>query len=454
MQLPRPTSDPVRFLVLVVLVDVVVAAVLRGANALDLLSGSNDWRSWLGLVAGAYLLVVVYAVRLVAQRSALLTGTIRQREQALEAHAETTSDWLWEATPELVLTYSSRRVEDVLGYTPREVVGRDAHDFMTPSTARRSRDALLSEATLAGWRDIESEWVHAYGHPVVLRHSGAPVSDEAGRVLGYRGTCSVVHQDQQDQRRRAAIRQQVADLLQAGTIPMALQPIIEIASGRLVGVEALARFPDGRRPDLWFEEAAEVGLRADLEILAVRNALDRVAELPDAVTLACNACPEAIVDPRFPAALDDSGVPLSRIVIEVTEHVRIDEYTRLQTTLTNLRAAGAGVAVDDTGAGYASLTHVLQLRPDIVKLDRSLVTHVESDRARRTLITSLTLLALDIGAVVTAEGVETAAELEAVATLGVDHAQGYLIARPAVDLKDWPPGLLPSADDDSPVVDR
>lgn len=446
MKRRRPVSDPVRFLIIVVLVDVVVAAVLRTGHARDVLSGSSDWQSWLGLVAAVYLVVVVYAVRRVARGSALMTGALRQRNEALEAHAETTSDWLWEATPDLILTYSSRRVEDVLGYTPREVVGRDAHDFMTPSTARRSREALLSGATRQGWRDLHSEWLHAQGHAVALRHSGEPVSDERGRILGYRGTCTVERPDQQDEHRRSVLRQRVSQVLEADSITMALQPIIEIATGRLVGVEALARFADGRRPDVWFEEAGEAGLRVELEMLAVRAAVARLGELPDGVTLSVNACPEAIIDPRFALMLLDSGIPLSRVVIEVTEHTRIEEYTRLQTTLATLRAAGAGLAVDDTGAGYASLTHVLQLRPDIVKLDRSLVTGVETDRARRTLITSLTLLALDIGALVTAEGVETAAELEAVATLGVDHAQGYLIARPAIDLTDWPPGLLTATD--------
>lgn len=445
--------DPVQLLIVVVIVDVALGAVLRADHAVDVLSGRADWHAWVGFFAALHLFLIVYALHLVTRRNVTLEGAIQRRDQRLEASAETSSDWLWETTPDLVLVYSSRRVEDVLGYTPREVVGRDVHDFMTPATARFSREALRAGAFRDGWRDVYNDWRHAQGHFVTVRHSGAPVCDPDGRLLGYRGTASVQRQDQREDERRVKDRQRVEELLQEGGITIALQPIIDIPTGHLVGVEAMARFPDGRRPDVWFEEARQVGLRADLEILAVRAALDRVVELPDGVTMSCNAGPDVIIDPRFVAMLLELGTALSRIVIEVTEHSRIEDYEALQRTLATLRAAGAGLAVDDTGAGYASLAHVLQLRPDIIKLDRSLVTGVQDDQARRTLITSLTLLALDIGAVVTAEGVETAAELEAVAALGVDRAQGYLIARPAVHLDEWPPGLL-GPGDHSPASPR
>jgi len=101
------------------------------------------------------------------------------------------------------------------------------------------------------------------------------------------------------------------------------------------------------------------------------------------------------------------------------------------------RERGVRLAVDDTGAGYASLNHVLQLRPDIIKIDRSLITGLSSDPARRSLVTALVLLALDLGASVTAEGVETPQELETLASLGVDDAQGYLLARPTTNALRW-----------------
>ena len=88
------------------------------------------------------------------------------------------------------------------------------------------------------------------------------------------------------------------------------------------------------------------------------------------------------------------------------------------------------LAVDDPGAGYASFHHVLRLRPDIIALDRSLISYIGSDPAQRSLVTAVAPLALDLGARLTAEGVETEDQLSAVTDLGVDHGQGYLLGRP------------------------
>ena len=429
--------EPLRLLVIVVAIDVVVAGVLRFDRAQQFIDGRRDWQSWVGLGAAAYLVLVLVALVLAVRETTRMRADVASAESALARHAETTSDWLWETTPELVLTYSSRQVLHVLGYQPRDVIGRDAHEFMTLPTAKVSRDALLSGTTLEGWRDLHSDWLHSDGSIVTLRHSGAPIRDAHGKVLGYRGSCTVVGPATADAHRRESLRVGVQDVLDRGELPMALQPIIEVSTGQLTGVEALARFPDGRPPNVWFDDAGEVGLRVELEMLAVRCAIARLPELPTHVTLSINACPEVVADPRFSHLLLEAGIPLSRLVIEVTEHVKIARYDDLVVALNRLRLAGARVAVDDAGAGYASLTHVLRLRPDVIKLDRSLVTEVQHDRARRTLVTALVLLGLDIGATVTAEGVESAEELETVAELGVDHAQGYLIGRPSTDVGGW-----------------
>jgi EAL domain-containing protein (putative c-di-GMP-specific phosphodiesterase class I) len=143
------------------------------------------------------------------------------------------------------------------------------------------------------------------------------------------------------------------------------------------------------------------------------------------------------MDRTFASRLLDSGLPLDRLVIEITEHVAISDYNLQNEALKSLRDRGVRLAVDDTGAGYASLSHVLQLRPDIIKIDRSLIAGVATDPARRSLVTALVLLALDIGATVTGEGIEELAELDMLATLGVDHAQGYLLGRPTIDPAAW-----------------
>jgi EAL domain-containing protein (putative c-di-GMP-specific phosphodiesterase class I) len=256
-------------------------------------------------------------------------------------------------------------------------------------------------------------------------------------VTGFRGTRVRVTEAVRAERDAAAARDRLQSVLATCEVDVALQPIVSLCSGRLAGVEALARFRDGRGPDAWFREARESGLAKELDELAFNAALTAFAALPESCYVSVNASPALIMDPTFAAGLLDSALPLDRLVIEITEHVAISDYDAVNAALNCLRERGVRLAVDDTGAGYASLSHVLQLRPDIVKIDRSLIARLATDPARRSLVTALVLLAMDIGATVTGEGVEEAAELDILATLGVDCAQGYLLARPTLDAASW-----------------
>ena len=220
-------------------------------------------------------------------------------------------------------------------------------------------------------------------------------------------------------------------------LTMAQQPIIDVESGRCVGVEALARFHDGPSPDRWFTEAHEVGAGLALERLAVQKALALLPQIPQSIHLSINASPALVVDPAFHRALTDLGNERSRIVVEITEHAAVAGYEHIRAALTPHREVGLRLAVDDTGAGYASFAHVLRLRPEIIKLDRSLLSDIHEDAARRAFVTAIVLMALELDACVTAEGVETAVELEALRMLAVDRAQGYLLARPSTDPAVW-----------------
>jgi EAL domain-containing protein (putative c-di-GMP-specific phosphodiesterase class I) len=133
-------------------------------------------------------------------------------------------------------------------------------------------------------------------------------------------------------------------------------------------------------------------------------------------------------------------VDLRRLVLEITERSPVSCYDELNAVLAPLRDRGMRVAVDDTGAGYASFSHVLRLRPDVVKLDRSLISSIDTDPAQRSLVIAVALLALDLGATLTAEGVETEAQARALADLGVDHGQGFHLGRPTSDLARWTTG--------------
>ena len=237
--------------------------------------------------------------------------------------------------------------------------------------------------------------------------------------------------------RHEAARHRVEHVLQRRAIDVALQPVIDLTTGRIAGTEALARFADGRPPDVWLAEAVETGQGLALDRRSFTNAVRQLKRLPEECYLSVNATPELIVHGHLTELLNGQHVALERLVIELTEHVRIASYADLHVCLAQLRERGVRLAVDDTGAGYASFNHVLQLRPDIIKIDRSLIANVNADPARRSLITALVLLALDLNATIVAEGVETVAELNTLASLGVDCAQGYLLARPSTEPARW-----------------
>lgn len=208
------------------------------------------------------------------------------------------------------------------------------------------------------------------------------------------------------------------------------QPIWDIENRRPVGFECLSRFSaaPSRSPDKWFAEAAETGLGLELELLAIAQALSAFPSFPPEVYLAVNASPETILSNQLDGLLAD--MPAERIVLEITEHAHVEDYDRLLRALQSLRIRGMRIAVDDAGAGYSSLQHILQLQPDLIKLDMGITRHIDLDMARRALASALVVFAADTGSSIIAEGVETASELRALQNIGVEKAQGYFLGRP------------------------
>jgi len=223
----------------------------------------------------------------------------------------------------------------------------------------------------------------------------------------------------------------VEGALHGSALRMVYQPIVDLHTGQIVGVEALARFDTDplRTPDVWFAEAAEVGLGIDLELAAIDAALAGIEKLPRDVLLSLNVSPETAISPRLVESLARVAGP--RIVLELTEHSRIDDYETLVRALDVLRHQGIRIAVDDAGAGYAGLQQILGLRPDVIKLDVDLTGGIDSDPVRRALAASLVKFGADTGAIIVAEGIETVGELRTLQQLGVPWGQGYHLARPA-----------------------
>jgi diguanylate cyclase (GGDEF)-like protein len=216
-------------------------------------------------------------------------------------------------------------------------------------------------------------------------------------------------------------------------LTMVFQPWVDLATGRIACYEALARFDDPaqRPPNVWFEQARRCGLGADLEALAVARAL-AFAPAPDGAFLSVNLSPAALLSPAVHAVLPRD---LGRVVIEITEHEEIVASGAFQATLSDLRSRGARIALDDAGAGYAGLEQLMRLRPDVIKLDRGLISDVPGDPAALALLQALVGFARRIEATVCAEGIESADQLVALGDLDITYGQGYALARPA---EGWP----------------
>ena len=236
--------------------------------------------------------------------------------------------------------------------------------------------------------------------------------------------------DQLETEKRRLEWSRIHSILERDSVDVEFQPVFDLLDCSIVSLEALARFwtEPMRSPSVWFAEANEVGLGAELELSAIRSALQRIDEFPEGVALALNVSPATALDPRFCELL--LGVA-ERIVIEITEHAQVDDYDALAAALAPLRERGAQLAIDDVGAGFANLRHILRLAPDIVKLDLSLTQEISRDPARRALATSLVGFAGGVGARIVAEGISSDEDLTLLRALGVNYGQGFYLARPS-----------------------
>ncbi len=240
------------------------------------------------------------------------------------------------------------------------------------------------------------------------------------------------HLDSEIARRRdhETIRARVQRLMDENLFTLVFQPIYLTRERRVTGYEFFTRFncEPQRSPDLWFEEAGRVGLQKALELAVISQALDHLSEIPDDIYLALNVSPETLLGDELHTLL--AGQPLNQLVLEITEHVLVSDYACILLSLTLLRAKGLRIAVDDAGSGYANFRHILELKPDIIKLDMSITQYVDSDREARALAAALIGFATETGTTVVAEGVETQAQLEVLSKLQVNCVQGYLLGRP------------------------
>ena len=239
---------------------------------------------------------------------------------------------------------------------------------------------------------------------------------------------ALVGRDVAERTEASAAREHILAIIERAEFEPVFQPIVDLENDAVIGYEGLTRFADGVSPEVRFAEATTVGLGPELEAATLKASLIAAAPLPGEATLNLNVSP-TLITARQPLQnlVRDAGRP---IVLEVTEHAQIADYEAFRTSFALLRPK-MELAVDDAGAGFASLRHILELRPAFVKLDRSLIAGLEADEARQAMIVGLSHFARSVGCRLIAEGVETEAELEVLRTLAIRLAQGFLLGRPA-----------------------
>lgn len=304
-------------------------------------------------------------------------------------------------------------------------------------------------------------------HPLLKNHSGTTIG-KVGAYVGvpvrlddgtvYGSLCAISHTrrgvdgkdvkflrlladlvtlEVQGERDADRARDRLHQVVSGHELQIALQPVVDLESGTMQGVEALSRFPDDLGPpELVYAHAHTLGMGAELEQYAVSEALRALPLLDPGEYLAVNLTPAVAVALATKAPFHD--LPFDRIVLEITEHAAVESYAELRDSLADVRREGLRLAIDDAGAGYASLHHVVELAPDLIKIDRSLIGGIAGDPARRSVVRAFASLAADLGAGLVAEGLETRDDLAAIRDLGVGAAQGFLLARPSTERDDLP----------------
>ena len=227
---------------------------------------------------------------------------------------------------------------------------------------------------------------------------------------------------------RGEVRRELEAILDGELFEPVFQPIVDLASGRVVGHEALTRFHDGTRPDRRFADADAVGLGLELESACLTAAIRASPHLLDPGWLSLNVSPGLLLERhRLQTCLRGMVRPT---VLEVTEHVAIEDYDACRSAVADL-GMDVRISVDDAGAGFASFRHIVELRPEFVKLDIGLVRAIDQDDVRQALVAGIVYFARKSGCQLIAEGIETEAERDQLRLLGVELGQGYLLGRPA-----------------------
>ena len=382
-----------------------------------------------------------------------------------------------------------------------DTLGHGVGDKLLRGVAKRLRSALREEDILARLNSDEFAIVQsglarpedavllarrlqeAVGDPFVLEGQSVAISasigismapgdgEEAEKLLksaalalsrakkDSRGTFSFFEagMDARAQSRRK-IEMDLRDAIQNDVLRPYYQPLIDISSGRITGFEALVRWPHPERgmisPADFIPVAEETGLINALGGMMLRRACKDAARWPADVRVAVNLSPLQFRGGSLLAvvmdALKQSGLPAKRLELEITETLLLEKSSQVLATLHALRALGVRISMDDFGTGYSSLSYLRSFPFDKIKIDQSFVRDLGANREGQAIVRSIISLGVGLGVTITAEGVETEAELSCLRSEGCHEGQGFLFsrARPNAEVV----GLL--QDQLSPPLDR
>ena len=219
----------------------------------------------------------------------------------------------------------------------------------------------------------------------------------------------------------------------------AFQPVFDLTTSTVVGAEALTRFvsDSGDPADYWFAEAEDSGLRTDLEFAAVESGLEAALKLPPHLFVALKLSPEVCLDPRLRVLFDQTPVAPDRVILEISGKFPQEQAAALDAAVAPLRSAGVRLSIENTGSFFAGASHILRLKPEMIKLDPNLTAALNLDPLRQELVEAEVGFAREIGAALTAQRIETKDELATLTGLGVTLGQGYHLGRPSVQPREW-----------------
>ena len=324
----------------------------------------------------------------------------------------------------------------VLGYELDELKSRPFVEFVHPDdVAATNLEAARQIDEGQSVLSFQNRYRHRDGSYRWLEWTSSPSADGA---LMYAVARDITERKLEEERlrapamalarRNAEALERIESTIEARAFGPVYQPIVDLSTGAAVGYEALTRFTDGCRPDLMFATALECGLGIKLETATIAASLAGARHLPPRTWLSLNVSPPLLADVATLGAT--LGLRARPLVLEITEHETIEAYGPLREAVLRL-GPDVRLAVDDAGAGVANFHHLVELRPNFVKIDVSLVRGVDTDLSRQAVVAGILHFAAAAHCQVIAEGIETEAELATVTELGVTLGQGYLLGRPA-----------------------